>query len=148
MDIGPINEKALKGRALSLRTTANAEPGAMPNSRRHSYNYRLVDPKQRPFAVFEFRYRTKDDLIKEAILRAPPSPAENVHNNQPAIRIDEDNGDVLRTVQGEVKMVKKEKKHAAGIKRKAGEASQAPPSRRFKQSRRPDGKFLIDLTDD
>ncbi|KAL8294744.1 hypothetical protein RB597_008511 [Gaeumannomyces tritici] len=121
INTGPINEKALKGRALSLKTTADAEPGVRP-ARRDIYNYRFMDPEQRPFAVFEFRYRTKGDLIKEAILRAPPSPAEN--DNQ------------------------KEKKHAAGIKREAGEASQAPPSRRIKQSRRPDGKFLVDLTDD
>ncbi|KAL8388782.1 hypothetical protein RB599_010106 [Gaeumannomyces hyphopodioides] len=145
---GPINEKALKGRALSLRTTTDAEPGSRSGqSRQYEFNY--LDPQRRPFAVFEFRYRTREDLIKEAILRAPPSPAKKIDDNQLVILIDdEDNDSASRTVKGEAKVVKEEKKPAAGIKREAGEASQAPPSRRIKQSRRPDGKFLVDLTDD
>lgn len=144
----PINEKALKGRALSLRTTASPEPGSRATSNLRYYTFNHLDPRSRPFAVFEFRYRTREDLVKEAILRVPPSPAENILDNQPVILIDDDNSNMSPTVKREAKVVKEEKKHAAGIKREAGEASQAPPSRRLKQSRRPDGKFLVDLTDD
>ncbi|KAL8419181.1 hypothetical protein RB594_002402 [Gaeumannomyces avenae] len=147
---GPVNEKALKGKALSLRAAANPKPGARPKPRSRRYQFKYLDPKRRPFAVFEFRYRTREDLIKEAILRAPPSPTQKTHENQPVILIDdEDDGNSSRIVKGEATMVKEEKKNAArGIKREAGEASQTPPPRRIKQTRRPDGKFLVDLTDD
>ncbi|KLU86303.1 hypothetical protein MAPG_05318 [Magnaporthiopsis poae ATCC 64411] len=146
-ETGPINEKALKGRALSLRTTADIVPNsARPDT--YSYKKNFLDPRGRPFAVFEFRYRTREDLIKEAILRPPPDPAEDTPGKQTIILLDDDNDDAAGKAKEEAKVIKLEKKHVAGIKREAGEASQAPPSRRFKQTRRPDGKFLVDLTDD
>lgn len=122
--------------------------------------------------MFEFRYRTRgkpltsskfsmsgivltkdatylEDLIKEAILRPPPDPAEDTPGKQTVVLTDDDDNDnVADKFKEEAKVVKQEGEHTAGVKREAGEASEAPPSRRFKQTRRPDGKFLVDLTDD
>ncbi|VBB71381.1 Putative protein of unknown function [Podospora comata] len=62
--------KALDGKALSCRVTFQPVPSRL----RTSITLRdgaMVDPWERPFARYEFRYRLKDGLIKEGIIPEP-----------------------------------------------------------------------------
>ncbi|RDI85421.1 hypothetical protein Vi05172_g4764 [Venturia inaequalis] len=63
-----VAEKALKGRALSrtidLGTAIPSRPGT-------SVKKNYIDPKDKPFAIFTFRYRSMDDLYAEMIVPRP-----------------------------------------------------------------------------
>ncbi|KAK0669074.1 hypothetical protein QBC41DRAFT_112508 [Cercophora samala] len=63
-----LAEKALKGKAVdcvaSSVTRPAREPGLFPTDNFH-------DSKKRPFAIFEFRYRSREGLIKEGIVPRP-----------------------------------------------------------------------------
>ncbi|KAK3397454.1 hypothetical protein B0T20DRAFT_412344 [Sordaria brevicollis] len=121
-----IAEKALKGKAVDTKTTFNSKriTGTM-----YSATVEYSDPKSRPFAVFEFRYRTMEGLIREAIV---PRPAEVIDVEEEYIRI---------------KRIKPEIEDAPrGIKREPMDPDQF--AARYKQRRLEDGKVEIDLTDD
>ncbi|KAK4680664.1 hypothetical protein QC764_100150 [Podospora pseudoanserina] len=62
-------EKSLKGRAVDCVTSSVVRPRADHPGLYPTDNYH--DPKKRPFAVFEFRYRSKEGLIKEGIIPRP-----------------------------------------------------------------------------
>ncbi|KAK1829521.1 hypothetical protein QBC39DRAFT_356318 [Podospora conica] len=67
-----MSEKALKGRALDCRA------GLGEGVRDVGFgNYRVTyeDPERRPFAVFEFRYRSLEGLYKEGIIPRPDPTA-------------------------------------------------------------------------
>ncbi|KAI6364616.1 hypothetical protein MCOR25_005621 [Pyricularia grisea] len=65
-----IPEKALKGKALGLtasyKNTTKEDLGPVPRA-----VLRYNDRYERPFAVFEFRYRTRENLYQEGILERP-----------------------------------------------------------------------------
>ncbi|KAK4154699.1 hypothetical protein C8A00DRAFT_14196, partial [Chaetomidium leptoderma] len=70
-----LAEKAAKGKTVDSFTTYLTTPGTPPPSKCQVKKY--TDPKGRPFAVFEFRYRTKEGLMREGIIPRP-SIAEQV----------------------------------------------------------------------
>ncbi|KAK4202972.1 hypothetical protein QBC40DRAFT_150030, partial [Triangularia verruculosa] len=63
-----IDTKVLRGKALDCRATFDWSPSRTSLKR---YSMAYVDPQKRPFARFEFRYRLRDGLIKEGIIRQP-----------------------------------------------------------------------------
>ncbi|KAK0631407.1 hypothetical protein B0T14DRAFT_572499 [Immersiella caudata] len=67
-----FSEKALKGRTLDTQVSwAPMSMAVDPHRKVNEDIYR--DPLKRPFAVFEFRYRTMDGLIQEGIVPRPPA---------------------------------------------------------------------------
>ncbi|KAJ4414645.1 hypothetical protein N0V85_003057 [Neurospora sp. IMI 360204] len=92
---------------------------------------KAVDSKVRPIAVFEFRYRTMEGLIQEAIVFRPTPVPDEVIDAE------------------EYKRIKHEPENDAprGVKREAP-MDDALFAARYKQRRLPNGKVEIDLTDD
>ncbi|KAK1776857.1 hypothetical protein QBC45DRAFT_206252 [Copromyces sp. CBS 386.78] len=120
-----VAEKALKGKAVDSRTTFHSEPTHV--STLSDFDY--VDSKRRPFAIFEFRYRTMEGLIRESIV---PRPEEVIDVEEEYMRI---------------KRIKPElADEPRGIKREPMEP--ALFAARYKQRRLEDGKVEVDLTDD
>ncbi|TLD18924.1 ATP-dependent RNA helicase [Venturia nashicola] len=68
---GDISEKALKGKAIS-RTTKLGPP--IPTIPPRTYSATWTDPRDKPFAVFNFRYRSMNDLKAELIVPRSASP--------------------------------------------------------------------------
>ncbi|KAK3954930.1 hypothetical protein QBC32DRAFT_68765 [Pseudoneurospora amorphoporcata] len=120
-----VAEKALKGKAVDSRTTFQSEPTHVPNFAAIDYS----DSKRRPFAIFEFRYRTMEGLIRESIV---PRPEEVIDVEEEYMRI--------KRIKPEIAA------EPRGIKREPMEP--ALFAARYKQRRLEDGKVEIDLTDD
>ncbi|RVD87661.1 uncharacterized protein DFL_001879 [Arthrobotrys flagrans] len=77
-DIKEVHEKSLKGRAVSHKTlfgTAEYEWAAFMHTRK-------LDPHDRPYVTFIFRYASKAYLQSEGLIPRSPSP-------EPSIRDDE-----------------------------------------------------------
>ncbi|KAI0127032.1 hypothetical protein BJ170DRAFT_724735 [Xylariales sp. AK1849] len=103
-DVDELAEKSLKGKAVSSYTSyKRSEPTFAWEDNDHNNPNRLVqkelykDPRCRPFAVFEFRYRSKEGLVNECILprdevetpKTPPKYVRGLHYDlrQPPMQI-------------------------------------------------------------
>ncbi|KAI6269383.1 hypothetical protein MCOR07_001948 [Pyricularia oryzae] len=111
-----IPEKALKGKALGLtasyKNTIEENFGSLTREVRQ-YN----DCRKRPFAVFEFRYRTRENLYQEGVLERPV-----------------ESGDKKAIVRG----IKRETDNGDDLKER--------PERAYKERRLRGGRFEVDLT--
>ncbi|KAK3498092.1 uncharacterized protein B0T23DRAFT_334666 [Neurospora hispaniola] len=123
--VGKVAEKVLKGKAVDSRATFKSQAATAPKF----YVVTSADPLHRPFAVFEFRYRTMEGLIREFIV---PRPKEVIDVEEEFMRI--------KRIKPELAV------EARGIKREPMDA--ALFASRYKQRRLEDGKVEIDLTDD
>ncbi|KAM7194645.1 hypothetical protein V8F20_007837 [Naviculisporaceae sp. PSN 640] len=144
-----VSEKALKGRALDCITTFD-------NPTTEPWYQRMIIPytdrkKRRPFAIFEFRYRTHEGLIKEGVIPRTATPTA-------ADRVREMSDDEVRRLAQELLAERERAKTPAvkeeikrGVKREidlTDEGSTANFEERYKSRRRDDGHVEIDLTDD
>ncbi|KAB5582771.1 hypothetical protein GE09DRAFT_1278133 [Coniochaeta sp. 2T2.1] len=68
-----LAEEALKGRAVSLGTTLSPATPVTDETTMTDYFTQLVDDEH-PYAIFNFKYRSRDDLRYEQILPRTPSP--------------------------------------------------------------------------
>ncbi|KAH5442985.1 hypothetical protein HBI23_168540 [Parastagonospora nodorum] len=66
-----IPEKALKGRALSHQSTFGTPAPAKPS---FGVSSDYLDPEKKPFAIFHFKYRSRDALKALMIIPRSPSP--------------------------------------------------------------------------
>ncbi|KAB5582311.1 hypothetical protein GE09DRAFT_1210966 [Coniochaeta sp. 2T2.1] len=84
-----VNQKVLGGKTLSQSTTFTAQPCQYPSrvsikpyfekflDRQFNEERNWDKKKARPFAIFEFRYRTRDELVKEGFV-PPPEVVDQV----------------------------------------------------------------------
>lgn len=132
-----LAEKALKGKAISHGTTL-APPVKCPVS--GTTKTLNVDRSHSPFAVFYFKYRSKEALQQELIIPRPRSLSieSDVENLSAA--------ELRRLARERLSQMKGDKKRAARIKDEGGEAPSS--SRPYKFIRIEGGKKAIDLTED
>ncbi|KAK3341891.1 hypothetical protein B0T25DRAFT_559541 [Lasiosphaeria hispida] len=143
-EISRISEKALKGKAVDCKASLRDGQRSGPPSAYKPENI-FDDPKKRPFAVFEFQYRTKDGLVKEGILPTPD-------------RVDAmDEAELRRIVREKLQqeggtaierpiVIKEENQ---GVKRESASLSDRDfKARGYKARRLASGRFEVDLTDD
>ncbi|KAK4207004.1 hypothetical protein QBC37DRAFT_104955 [Rhypophila decipiens] len=145
---GRISEKAVKGKALDAVTEFDSTPSSRPKI---EYRSLYSDPQKRPFAMFEFRYRTKRGLVREGIIPRTPSPTlEDEIHDMPDDEVRRLARELLarERKKSETPAVKEENRR--GIKREIDLtdedpfAADVPP---YKTQRRADGALEIDLTD-
>ncbi|KAF2100646.1 hypothetical protein NA57DRAFT_54724 [Rhizodiscina lignyota] len=70
-DVGVVPEKALKGSAISHRATFEEK---MPTNPCTVWNSQQIDPWEKPFATFNFRFRSLAALKDLHIIPRSPSP--------------------------------------------------------------------------
>ncbi|KAK4202971.1 hypothetical protein QBC40DRAFT_275628 [Triangularia verruculosa] len=141
-------EKVFKGRAVDCVTSVVSEPSKGPT--RHLVDI-YHDRKRRPFAIFEFRYRSKDGLIKEGII-SPPTVSDEVEEMS--------EGEVRRKLSELLEQNQRQSqqgqdvKPSRGVKREADRmeiddwAPDPAFERRYRTRRLSHGRMEIDLTDD
>ncbi|KAK3954903.1 hypothetical protein QBC32DRAFT_403768 [Pseudoneurospora amorphoporcata] len=139
-----VHEKDLKGRAVDSKVSI----------------LKCVDPRGRPIAVFEFRYRTMEGLYQEGVIRRPrPVVVKDDDMDEEVIDVDDDDEEEDK----QQRTIKREPENDASssqgiIKREAstattdggGGAQLATSTVSYKLRRLEDGKVetWIDLTDD
>ncbi|EAA35603.3 hypothetical protein GE21DRAFT_2615 [Neurospora crassa] len=67
-----VSETVLKGKSVDSKVHFKSEPYI--SASKTSGRFDFVDPDRRPFAIFEFRYRTMEGLMSEGIV---PRPVKN-----------------------------------------------------------------------
>ncbi|RYP17786.1 hypothetical protein DL766_008819 [Monosporascus sp. MC13-8B] len=136
---GPVHEKALKGRTVSHKVDYSPGKPCIPSPGQVGV---YQDPLKRPFAVFEFRYRSREDLIAEGIVPRP-TPIDDMDEQQLrqfALKLYREKEDRDKSVKREVKT---ERETQGGVKR-SREGSELTPAKRSKGSRSPE---IVDLTE-
>ncbi|KAK4161107.1 hypothetical protein QBC43DRAFT_100039 [Cladorrhinum sp. PSN259] len=147
-----FSEKALKGRAVDCVTSFTEEPSS---GRGATYKRNYTDRLKRPFALFEFRYRSKKGLMAEGII---PRPVEIVDKDEaaedhPIIKPDQSTLDrVQRMSDAEARrrlaeLMEQNMRGSPAIKREAP-MDDAEFSARYKTRKLNNGQVEIDLTDD
>ncbi|KAK4223448.1 hypothetical protein QBC38DRAFT_373090, partial [Podospora fimiseda] len=142
-------EKALKGRAVDCVASFTAtKPVAI---RKKVHNCKRTDSRKRPFAVFEFRYRSKEGLMAEGII---PRPAEN----NPIVKAERSTLEQVQQMNDEEvrhRLAELIDQNAAAaqngrraVKREASPVDEVKSSTRYKTRKLNNGKVEIDLTDD
>ncbi|KAK3938443.1 hypothetical protein QBC46DRAFT_410158 [Diplogelasinospora grovesii] len=140
-----VAEKAMKGRAVDCVV------GFTPQGIRPRGSYHISYFDKRPYAEFEFRYRSKEGLIQEGIIPRPP----------PADEVDEMSEAEVRRLAREYIELKRSRsvapreekppvkgENSRGVKREAEDEANASFLARYKQRRLDDGTLMVDLTDD
>ncbi|RYP08726.1 hypothetical protein DL764_001746 [Monosporascus ibericus] len=127
----PVLEKALKGRAVTHKIDcAPGKPG-IPSRPRQVDAYQ--DPLKRPFAVFEFRYRSREGLIAESVIPRP-TPMGDMDEQQLrqfALQLYRGKEDRDMSVKSEVKTGRE----ARGRVKRRREESELTPTKRSKGTR-------------
>ncbi|RYP18675.1 hypothetical protein DL765_003810 [Monosporascus sp. GIB2] len=141
---GPVHEKALKGRSVSHKVDYSpGKPGITYPRQVDVYQ----DPLKRPFAVFEFRYCSKEDLIAEGVVPRP-NPMDDMDEQQLrqfALRLYREKENRDMSVKSEVKSeAKLERETRSGVKR-SREESEPTSAKRSKGSR---SLEIVDLTEE
>ncbi|KAI5927317.1 hypothetical protein F4810DRAFT_706687 [Camillea tinctor] len=147
MDDLEISEKATKGRILT-NAVKFGEPKISQKPKDEPESV-FTDPEKRPLAIFEFIYMSKEGLIKEGVL-PEPLPIDKMDNDELRKWAREQYiKERDRSVKDEKDpKVKKEGDEAPQSGRKRGpEGTEAPLAKRYKESRRSDGRVEIDLED-
>ncbi|KAK3954929.1 hypothetical protein QBC32DRAFT_311605 [Pseudoneurospora amorphoporcata] len=123
-----VSEKALKGRSVDSKVVFDTQPSSA---------YKRVPvvhyPDRRPFAVFEFRYRTMEGLMCEGIVPRP-------------VNEDDDQVVDVEKEQQPLNRVKPDPENTRGIKREFTDPNPMPVC--YKLRGLENGKVEIDLTDD
>ncbi|RYP67738.1 hypothetical protein DL771_007071 [Monosporascus sp. 5C6A] len=142
---GPVHDKALKGRTVTHKVDYAPGVPAIPTPQRQIAVYQ--DPLKRPFAVFEFRYRSRESLIAEGIVPRP-TPMDDMDEQQLrqfALKLYREKEDRDMSVKSEVKSkVKTERETQGGVKR-GREKSELTPAKRSKGTH---SLETIDLTEE
>ncbi|KAH6853190.1 hypothetical protein B0I37DRAFT_358732 [Chaetomium sp. MPI-CAGE-AT-0009] len=151
-----VAEKALKGKAVDCKTTYI--PSTAPTRRSVKlYSDHYIDARKRPFAVFEFRYRSKEGLIKEGIIPRPGVKEEIENMTDAEVRqrlaelMEEQNQRSLGRVKREdsLEVTSGRKTENSGrIKREAPSMAEDEFLVRYKTRRLDNGRVAVDLTDD
>ncbi|KAK2072985.1 hypothetical protein P8C59_007300 [Phyllachora maydis] len=132
-----LSEKALKGQAISHGTSFRSVPMDGPNL--------LCDPRfidEEPWAVFNFKYRSKDALRQEMVI--PYSPAASPEPEMGALE-DLSPAELRRLAQERLQQLKTEKR--TGVKREAASTgNDLAATRAYKVQKREGGGVTIDLT--
>ncbi|KAL1838549.1 hypothetical protein VTJ49DRAFT_2547 [Mycothermus thermophilus] len=108
-----------------------------------------VDPKNRPFAVFEFRYRSNKGLIRECIIPRAPTATDEVQGmsedqlRQRLAQVLKENQRLAQEV-AERKVIESK---SIGIKREV-EVDEDKFVAKYKARKLDNGRLEIDLTDD
>ncbi|KAI1486337.1 hypothetical protein F5X96DRAFT_682104 [Biscogniauxia mediterranea] len=143
-----IAEKATKGRNLTNAVKFGEPEEFKPPSDQPEDVF--VDPQKRPFAIFEFIYMSRDGLIKEGIL-PQPLPFDNMDLEELRRWAREQyikERDLSVKDEKNSTIIKKEEHQElqSSLKRGPGD-TETPTPKRYKESRRDDGKVEIDLLD-
>ncbi|KAI1319487.1 hypothetical protein F5Y16DRAFT_405981 [Xylariaceae sp. FL0255] len=131
-----ILKKAVKGRALYTQAS-----------------FGFQDPQGKPFAVFEFRYRTKKGLIEECILPRP-NPLDSMDGEEIRVyaqKLQEERDQLLRRLP-ELNQEQIGEEKAVSNTVRSGKRSRSsnilpPASKRRKETVNRDGHVEIDLSD-
>ncbi|KAF3212828.1 hypothetical protein TWF106_009686 [Orbilia oligospora] len=91
LSIKDVHEKSLKGRAVSHRTSLGAADYGPPSS----LKTKRLDPDDRPYVVFTFRYARKSYLQSEGLIPRSPSPELSIRGGDRQT-IDEMSPEALR----------------------------------------------------
>ncbi|KAE9991080.1 hypothetical protein EG327_000552 [Venturia inaequalis] len=120
-DDDKIPEKALKGRAISRKAGLDAAVPLAGTPK--AYDIHMIDPEEKPFATFCFRYRSSNDLRAEMIIPRSPSPAFYV----PVLQLEDRSIDSLTLEEARERLRRQEqadfapvKKEKARVKREHG----------------------------
>ncbi|KAM7194657.1 hypothetical protein V8F20_007849 [Naviculisporaceae sp. PSN 640] len=133
-----VPEKALKGRSLDY--TAKLEPST--NQAPLTRYAETLDPKYRPFAIFEFRYRSMEGLMKEGIVPRPRSITPPLIKTSPARTGTSAKNEVIDITGGGLK------RERDPFDKDELEIISHRPGRNHKSRRLHDGILEIDLTED
>ncbi|KAK4446404.1 hypothetical protein QBC34DRAFT_305104 [Podospora aff. communis PSN243] len=140
-----VPEKCLEGRSVDTAASWDIQ-----RSKHQRPFTKLVDAyedkSKRPFAVFEFRYRSMDGLVKEGIVSRPRIDDEVQEMTDAEARRLARESLELRRVCASVKLEKR-----SGIEREREEPAPLNDESfqaRYKARRLPSGRFEVDLTDD
>ncbi|KAH7627283.1 hypothetical protein B0T09DRAFT_323410 [Sordaria sp. MPI-SDFR-AT-0083] len=119
--IDSVCEKDLKGKALDSKVRFDSEPIARPGPGRKR---KFVDHRGRPFAVFEFRYRTMEGLYQEAVIsrRAVPTlvlKIEKFEDEQEVVDVDVEEKVKQRLITIKQEPEEDSMRQPKGIKREA-----------------------------
>ncbi|KAK3986058.1 hypothetical protein QBC44DRAFT_403233 [Cladorrhinum sp. PSN332] len=130
-----LPEKALKGRSIGC--VAGTTPG-LKRDAGFSYASNYADIRRRPFAIFEFRYRSKKGLVAEGIIPRPTVLDEVEEMSD---------GEVRRRL---AELLERDQKNVPnpGVKREAPPMDDSEFSARYKTRKLSNGRLEIDLTDD
>ncbi|KAK8065027.1 hypothetical protein PG997_011774 [Apiospora hydei] len=141
-----VPEKALKGVAVTSCTTFGSKPTAKPDWAIQRQEHVYQDPLQRPCAVFEFRYRSKEGLYQEGVLERPDpmdemSPDELLRLARIGYRHESTD-----TVKQDIdRKIKQEDGGDSSNRKRSASAAMEPPRKRYKETVRDDGKVEVDL---
>ncbi|KAH6633898.1 hypothetical protein B0J18DRAFT_414691 [Chaetomium sp. MPI-SDFR-AT-0129] len=160
-------EKGLKGRATDSATTYISH--ALPRRiQPHSIGATYSDPQRRPFAVYEFRYRSRKGLVAEGIDITPRTITDRVNRARELLTIQAE-AEARRHIAripgaGEMqqpgRIVAADSSDAEsprGIKREREEDNDEEDAKaraegksviRYKERRTEEGRVVIDLTED
>ncbi|KAM7194648.1 hypothetical protein V8F20_007840 [Naviculisporaceae sp. PSN 640] len=141
-----VSEKVLKGKSVDALTEFDTKTVAMSQE----FNvWPYLDTKRRPFAIFEFRYRTRNGLIEEGVIPRPPTPTpeETVRDMSEA---------ELRRLAQELLTAERERAKATAIKEENGRrikrehepTSETEFQAKYKARRTDNGQLEVDLTGD
>ncbi|KAH7627282.1 hypothetical protein B0T09DRAFT_269711 [Sordaria sp. MPI-SDFR-AT-0083] len=141
--IHSVHEKDLKGRAVDSKVSFNSEPIEHQPDLNPIHTTKCVDPRGRPIAVFEFRYRTMG-LHQECVIPCP-RPVHVVVNAD-----EDEDKEVIDVEEEDKKRIKREPEDDAsrGLKREAPKNDAQYPVSSYKLRRLDNGDAEIDLTDD
>ncbi|KAI1121292.1 hypothetical protein F5Y10DRAFT_272233 [Nemania abortiva] len=143
--MGKVAEKALKGRALYAISGFGKGMDSSPTTTLIENNFQ--DPEQRPCAIFEFRYRTKDGLIEERILPRP-TPIDSMSEKEVRDYAMKAYLEREKSAKKELESrdLKTEHKTLPNSSAKRPITSgEELPSKRYKETKREDGSIEIDL---
>ncbi|EGO53812.1 hypothetical protein NEUTE1DRAFT_151030 [Neurospora tetrasperma FGSC 2508] len=144
VSVQSVSETALKGKSVDSKVHFNSELISGPKK---VHRFEHVDPDQRPFAIFEFRYRTMEGLMSEGIV---PRPVKNEDDQlidlEEAHQISQEPLTDIKPDPKNTRGIKPDPEIKRGIKREPVDSTHIPVC--YKLRRLEDGKVEIDLTDD
>ncbi|KAK6087765.1 scytalone dehydratase [Seiridium cupressi] len=140
-EINGATEKATKGLAVTHIVQLGEDEEWFPEDSPEDV---YEDPSERPFAVFEFRYRSKEGLMQEGVIPRLDSIDEMDEQEVRAFarRLQERQEAAEFRIKREPKKASIETELPAGRKR-ASIAGAEPPPKRYKESIRHDGKASL-----
>ncbi|KAK3986057.1 hypothetical protein QBC44DRAFT_333913 [Cladorrhinum sp. PSN332] len=146
-----FSEKALKGRAVDCVSSFTSKPLA---KRGYGYERNYTHPRKLPFAVFEFRYRSKEGLMAEGIIPRPVQVDDDESvEDRPIAKPEQSTLEQVRGMSDEevrrrlAELMDQSARGGPGIKREAP-MDDAKFSARYKTRKLNNGQVEIDLTDD
>ncbi|KAK7968058.1 uncharacterized protein PG986_002335 [Apiospora aurea] len=141
-----VPEKTLEGLAVTSCTTFDSKPTTKPKWATESQEDVYQDPLQRPCAVFEFRYRSKEGLYQEGVIERPdPVDEMSIEELRRLARIsfNQKNKDVVK--QETDRKIKQEDGGDSSNRKRSASATVEPPRKIYKETVRDDGKVEVDL---